>query len=95
MSNQANPDVFVCADAATAGLWALVTHALRQDGQGAALVAMDQVTAGRAHVECSAVFTKRGVALDGKFCSHGTSSHLFSVTLNSQDALQTDPKTIQ
>lgn len=94
MTNQTKPDVYICAEAAGTGLWALVSHALLQDGQGALLAAMDQVSSGKAHVECSVTFTKRGVALDGKFCSHGTASHLFSVTLNTPNSLPPEPKMI-
>lgn len=89
MTPQTKSEVFTCAEAASVSLWALVTHALRADGKDAALVAMDKVAGGKAHIDCQVIFTKRGVMLEGKFCSHGTASHLFSVTLNQPG--DTDP----
>lgn len=82
MENQPKSEIFTCAEAAGVGLWALAVHALRVEGKDAALAAMDKIAAGKAHVKCEVLLTTRGMSLEGRFCSHGTDSHLFSVTLN-------------
>lgn len=91
MENQTKSEIFTCAEAAGVGLWALVTHALRSEGKDAALAAMDKIADGKAHIRCEVLLTKRGIALEGRFCSHGTDSHLFSVTLNQPGDTDTPP----
>lgn len=85
MSHPADTEVQTLVDAAGAGLWGLVMKALLLEGKASALATMDAVTDGRAFVQIDVLFTKRGMALEGKLCSHGERGHLFSATLNNPE----------
>jgi hypothetical protein len=91
MENQIKSEIFTCAEAAGVGLWALVARALQVEGKDAALASMDKIADGKAHVKCEVLLTKRGMAIEGRFCSHGTDSHLFSLTLNGQGDTNAHP----
>lgn len=82
MINPTDSDVQTLADASSAGLWGLVIKALLLEGKTSALATMNAVSEGRAFVQIEVLLTKRGMALEGKLCSHGERGHLFSVTLH-------------
>ena len=85
MINPIDSDVHTLVDASSAGLWGLVIKALLQEGKTSALATMAAVSEGRAFVQIEVLFTKRGMALEGKLCSHGERGHLFSATLNNPE----------
>lgn len=91
MTPQTKSEVFTCAEAAGVGVMALVTHALRSEGNAAALAALNKIADGKAHIKCEVLLTRRGMSFEGRFCSHGTDSHLFSVTLNQPGDADTPP----
>lgn len=78
-------------EATQAGLWGMALHALLLDGKGNALASLDKIAAGSAFVEVQVLFTRRGMALTGEFCSHGERSNLFSATLNQPAAPGVSP----
>ena len=86
MTNNIDSDVQTYLEAAQAGLWGMALRALRLEGQGNALACLDKLSAGSAFVELQVLFTRRGMAVTGEFCSHGERSNLFSATLNQPDA---------
>lgn len=86
-----NSDVQTYVEAAQSGLWGLAMHALLLEGKDSALASLDKIAAGTAFIEMQALFTKRGIAFTGEFCSHGERSNLFSVTLNQPDAPNVPP----
>ncbi len=82
--NQSNEDdVRTLTMAAEAGLWGLVVKALsHEEGGGAALALLGNVTSGRGTVDCVVRFHQGGVSFDGAYCSHGARSHLFTVSVS-------------
>lgn len=82
MDNQIDSDIQTYVAAAQAGLWGMAMHAFLLEGKGSALASLDKIAAGSAFVEVQVLFTRRGMALTGEFCSHGERSNLFSSTLN-------------
>jgi len=91
MSNNIDSDVQTYLEAAQAGLWGMALRALLLEGQGNALACLDKLADGSAFVELQVLFTRRGMAVTGEFCSHGERSNLFSATLNQPDAPDAPP----
>lgn len=83
MNPSIEDDVKTLTLAAEAGLWGLVVKALsHEEGGGAALALLGNVTSGRGTVDCVVRFHQGGVAFEGAYCSHGARSHLFSVSVS-------------
>lgn len=91
MSNEINSDIQTYMETAQAGLWGMAMHAFLLEGKGSALASLDKISAGTAFVEVQVLFTRRGVAVTGEFCSHGERSNLFSATLNQPAAPDVPP----
>lgn len=80
MTDNTHTDMQTHVDAAAYGLWGLVLKAMLREGKTSAIASMDAVANGRAFVSVEVVFTRRGVAMDATFNSHGEKGHLFSLT---------------
>ncbi len=80
MNDNTHADIQTQVITASQSLWSLVLRAMLQEGDTSAVASMDAVANGRAHVEVSVIFIRRGVALEGSFCSHGGRGNLFTIT---------------
>lgn len=88
-------DVRTFTMAAEAGLWGQIVKALsHEEGGGAALALLGNVTISRGTVDCVVRFHQDGVSFDGACCLYGARSHLFSVygpTGRDSEHIQADP----
>lgn len=91
MSNEINSDVQTYMESAQVGLWGMALRAFLMEGKTNALACLDKIAAGSAFVEMTVIFSKRGVAFEAEFCSHGERSNLFTATLNQPAAPDVPP----
>lgn len=79
-------DVSTLSQAAANALFGLAVRAWMQEGAQSAEACLSALAAGRLHLECKAVFSRQGFALEIDHCSHGNRQNLASLTLKSAPA---------